>query len=388
MKTAKLKEVIISITNRCSLKCRMCDIPDNKTKELTTSQWKNIIQEASLTGARTIVFSGGEPLLREDIFELISFVKNSGMNACLTSNGVLLDEKAACELYQAGVDVVNISLEGPEEIHDYLRGEGTYKKAVSALDNLRKYKVESTIAAMVSRYNYRHLAYIMESAKKYGAGTVRFQPFSSIFIGDKSKEKDFFIDKKYIKEAREALGKAIKLGDKYNISTNPVGYLKMIPYYLSGRKAAPRNKCAALWDSCPINAGGDVFPCWVITEEDKRIGNAGREGFSGLWNSERHIRIKERIFKEGCRGCMMSCYDGVFNSAGQRLRKKITKLKLRLNFYKAYRGTLKSIFNRIFKNVKRRVLVKNTAEKGKNAQVFEEINFLKKKLRKEIAKLK
>ena len=86
------REIIISITNRCNLKCKMCDIPKNKIGELSTAQWKQVIKDAAASGARAIVFSGGEPLLREDIFELIDFTKNNSLGACLTSNGYLINE--------------------------------------------------------------------------------------------------------------------------------------------------------------------------------------------------------------------------------------------------------------------------------------------------------
>ncbi|MEI7752705.1 MAG: radical SAM protein, partial [Candidatus Omnitrophota bacterium] len=62
-----LKDLILSITNRCNLRCRMCDIPLAETEEVETRVWERVIQEAAGLGANTVVFSGGEPLLREDL---------------------------------------------------------------------------------------------------------------------------------------------------------------------------------------------------------------------------------------------------------------------------------------------------------------------------------
>ncbi|MFH1504516.1 MAG: radical SAM protein [Candidatus Omnitrophota bacterium] len=409
----RLKEVIISITNRCNLKCKMCDIPVNLMEELDTFQWKQVIEEASLIGAETIVFSGGEPLLREDIFELITAAKDNRMNACLTSNGYLLDEKAAGKLAASGVNVVNVSLEGPEEIHNYLRGQGTFKRAVKALENLRKYGVESTIAVMVSKHNYNSMPYIVELAKKYGASTIRFQPFSVIFMDNESLKSSFFINKKQIKKVEAIFEKVIELSKKYKISTNPTNYLRAIPFYLSGKKIAFRNGCNALWTSCPINACGDIFPCWAIIDKKKQIGNVGKNSFFELWYSREHSGIRELIVDEGCRSCMMSCYDGVFgqnreekyflnlfrkikNISAQKLidkltrylRKRTVQLKLRCKFYNSYRGSFRNIFNRIFKNVQRKMSVRNINNKGQIEKSLEEISLLKKRLNKEIAKLK
>ena len=99
----------------------MCQIPQESTEELSTAQWKKAIEDISSLGVQTVVFSGGEPLLREDIFELISFTRNHHMNACLTSNGYLINKDVAFKLFRSGINVVNISIEGYKKANDYLR---------------------------------------------------------------------------------------------------------------------------------------------------------------------------------------------------------------------------------------------------------------------------
>ncbi len=112
----KLNEVIISVTNRCNLRCRMCQIPLQSNGEMATEELKEIIRDAAGLNPNSIVFSGGEPLLRKDIFELISFVNQRKINTCLTSNGTLIDNEVARNLASSGIGVVNISIEGPENI--------------------------------------------------------------------------------------------------------------------------------------------------------------------------------------------------------------------------------------------------------------------------------
>ena len=144
------KEVIVSVTSRCNLRCRMCDIWKSKKKELTTEIWKRFIDDISAVGVKTIVFSGGEPLLRQDIFELIAYSREKKLNVCLTSNGTLIDNDIADKLLSSGIGVVNISLEGPSEVHNYLRGGGSFEKAVAALEKLRQRGIETTVATVVS----------------------------------------------------------------------------------------------------------------------------------------------------------------------------------------------------------------------------------------------
>lgn len=407
-----LREAIFSITNRCNSKCRMCDIPSNSMEELSTSEWKKVIKETSLIGAETVVFSGGEPLLREDIFELISFARNNHINACLTTNGLLIDDGLAHRLSVSGIGIVNISVEGPEDVHDYLRGKGTFKRALFALENLRRYNVESTVAVMVSRYNYEQLPFIVGLAKEYGATTVRFQPFSRIFIEDGKREKDFLIETEDVDRLKDIIESVIKLCARYGIATSPVSYLRKIPLYLSGERVFPQNGCNALWTSLPVNARGDLFPCWVVTDRDKVIGNVAENGLFRLWASNRHNTIIRSILRDGCPGCMMSCYDEVFgrdelkkslsekaaklgnirayrrlvNRFIQFIRRESLRLRLRYNFYRSYRGSFGRALGRIFKNTQRRMRARRVDNRDEIARALEDIASLKERLKKESAR--
>ncbi|MFA4988979.1 MAG: radical SAM protein [Candidatus Omnitrophota bacterium] len=403
-----LKEVIISITSRCNLKCRMCDIPSGKIDELSTSQWENVIKDACRLGAQTVVFSGGEPLLREDIFELISFTKKNGMSACVTSNGTLIDDRTAGRLYDSGVNVVNISLEGKKATHDFLRGKGGFDKAIAGLKELKKYKIESTVAATVSKYNYADLPYVLELAKENGATTVRLQPFNVIFLRDPGCRKEFLINKAEIAVAGEALENFVELSKKHKISTNPSSYLHKIPEYLSGREFFTR-QCGALWYSCPINPNGDVFPCW-IEAKNRLIGNVKEKSLYEIWLSERRLKAIRDIMKKGCKGCLMSCYDEAFgdelpaarvfgkikkfkkladsrkviNKTRQFLKGALVRSRLRYRFYSSYGGSWQVVLKRKLRGMFAKAGSSRKYPQDKNASLFSEISCLRKKIEREM----
>lgn len=324
-----LKEVILSLTTRCNLRCLMCEIPLAPLQELTTAQWKKAIEDAAFIGAQTISLSGGEPLLRDDIFELISFGRSCGMETVLVSNGALICPETAKKLSQAGVNAVHISIEGGEETHDLLRGAGSFEKTVSGLRNLRESKIKTIIAATVSRYNYKDLPEVLKIASSCGCAMVKFQPFSDIFLRDKSKSKDFFIDKARAQELKNIIKKVLALSNEYGIITNPENYLNRIPAYLCGESSGSKNACSALWTSCPVNPRGDIYPCWVINEEDKKIGSLLEQGLCEIWLSPRHELLRQTLSKNGCGGCMMNCYDDIFgkNKTKGRLFNTARKLK-------------------------------------------------------------
>jgi len=404
----KLKEVIISITNRCNSSCRMCDIPKEVNSELLTGQWKEVIEDAFSLGASTIVFSGGEPLLREDIFELISFTKSQRLNACITSNGLAINNAVAKKLSEAGVDVVNISVEGPREIHDYLRGEGSFDKVREALENLKRHDIEVTLATVISRYNYRYLDYISGLANEIGATTVKFQPFSTLFIKDKSRKCDFFISQEESKELKETIERIISFCDKHGIAVNPFSYLEKIPSYMSENNIKGSKGCQALWAACPINADGEIYPCWILTGKDKLIGNVKEKRLSNIWNSQKHSSVREEIINKRCPGCMMSCYDDAFGGDSierkivinaERIRKEgffeymrsfLIRLVKRFKFYSSYRGSPKVVMvraARIFKENKRlKRKFNERIDKEEINKVLQEVIAVKDILKKEIKK--
>lgn len=387
----RLNEIIISITNRCNLRCRMCQIPLGDSAEMSTRDWKELISDAAALHPASIVFSGGEPLLREDIFELIAYANKFKINTCLVSNGTLIDDDVAGQLSASGIGVVNVSIEGEEEIHDYLRGDGNYRKACEALLNLSRYKIETTIAAIVCRHNYKSLPYVMKLANEMGVTTVKFQPFSDIFLVQKDKKKDFILSEGDREDINKSIEEIILLSKKYNISTNPHNYLYNIPEYLSGAYCGNLKKnCQALWSSCPIAYNGDIYPCWVLS--DNVIGNLKNNRISEIWNSEKHNLLRKQIMEKGCTGCLMSCYDYNLGryKIGQELLIKTRKLS-RLAFYKRF-------YNRNYQLLHYfRVKIINSinssfsrkGDKNRNlAEELSEIRLAKQLLKKEISALK
>jgi MoaA/NifB/PqqE/SkfB family radical SAM enzyme len=305
----KLNEIILSITNRCNLRCAMCQIPDRScADELGTEDVRTLITDAAALFPTAIVFSGGEPLLRADIFELVALANRKKMNTCLTTNGTLVDDAVAGRLAAAGIGVVNVSLEGPLDVHDQLRGAGNYQRALAALGHLRRHHIETTIATVVCRQNYRFLLEVMKLATSTGTTTVKFQPFSPIFLTDKEKGGDFFLPPESRRDCEGIVEEVIAWAAAHKMATNPVGYLRSLPSYLCGQGAkAASSRCAALWTSCPISAQGDVHPCWVFA--GKVLGNIKKNKLSQIWNSRDHDRVRRRILEKECLGCFMSCYD-------------------------------------------------------------------------------
>ena len=186
----------------------------------------------------------------------------------------------------------------------------------------------------------------MALAHTFGVTTVKFQPFSDIFLVDKARSVEFFASHDMLSDIQKSMSEVIRLAREYRISTNPEGYLHSIPAYLCGgpQRDVRQNGCPALWTSCPISAQGDVFPCWVLSRIV--VGNVKAHKLSEVWGSARHDKLRMDIITNGCRGCMMSCYD---NNFGKDEWDRQVTLKLRKFSRK---GFYRRMYFRVHQNVR------------------------------------
>ncbi|MEQ8162223.1 MAG: radical SAM protein, partial [Smithellaceae bacterium] len=125
--SADKKPVVVwNMTRRCNLKCIHCysnsaDI--DYADELTTDEGKELITDLAAFGSPVILFSGGEPLMRRDLFELARYATEKGMRAVISTNGTLITNEVAAKLKEIGLSYVGVSLDGLEKTHDRFRGK-------------------------------------------------------------------------------------------------------------------------------------------------------------------------------------------------------------------------------------------------------------------------
>ncbi|MBI5232750.1 MAG: radical SAM protein, partial [Deltaproteobacteria bacterium] len=129
--------VVWNITKRCDLHCVHC-YNDSAMKdypgELTTGEAKKAIDDLSGFRVPALIFSGGDPLLREDFFELASYSRQKGIRPILSTSGVNIDEDIAKKIKESGIVYAGVSLDGGEAANDRLRGvKGAYKRALQGL---------------------------------------------------------------------------------------------------------------------------------------------------------------------------------------------------------------------------------------------------------------
>lgn len=148
-------QVACEITAQCNAHCPHCSGYTKSNHELTTDEWKRLIDHISCMGVFTMTFTGGEPLLRTDLKELITYAADKGLHVILATNGFTLDEEKAEELFTAGVKTAMISIDGPDpETHDTFRGlPGSFDRAVQAVKLLSEREIGVVILTAVTNVN-------------------------------------------------------------------------------------------------------------------------------------------------------------------------------------------------------------------------------------------
>lgn len=166
--------VIVSITQKCNLNCIFCYnteyVKNNSISEMSSEEVKQVIDMLSDAGCLGIGFNGGEPTLRDDLFDLISYANSKDLIPLIATNATLIDKKYAEKLRNSGLCYAQVSLDGNPDTHDSLRGrKGTYKETLKGLKNLVDAGVYVSVAMVATRKNYEEIEYVLGVAKKYNA---------------------------------------------------------------------------------------------------------------------------------------------------------------------------------------------------------------------------
>jgi len=176
----------ISLTYRCNLRCKMCNIFGllPQEEELTTAQVFHAIDEARAYNIREVLLTGGEPLVREDLGAICRHCAEQGLRSIITTNGALIDARMAQEISAWGVSHIHVSLDGLEATNDFFRGNNAFKKAVEGiviLNNKRKNArfFSLGIACTVMDNNVQELSELLKMADSLGVDVINFQPLVS-----------------------------------------------------------------------------------------------------------------------------------------------------------------------------------------------------------------
>lgn len=186
--------VVWNCTRRCNLNCIHCysDSSDKKfSGELSTAAAKRMIRDLADFKVPVLLFSGGEPLLRKDLFILNSLAKKSGIRTVISTNGILITKEIARRIKLEGFDYVGVSLDGIGRNNDRFRGRnGAFNLALSGIRNLVNSAQKAGLRFTITRHNYADLPGIFKLAEEEDIGRVCFYHLVYSGRGSKMTEDD------------------------------------------------------------------------------------------------------------------------------------------------------------------------------------------------------
>lgn len=165
--------VVWNVVGHCNLSCPHCYASASKEPsplDLTPAEGLSLLEQLSRAGTKVVIFSGGEPLLRKDLFELIAHAKKLGMVPQLSSNGVFIDDAVAVRLRDAGVKYVGISIDGMRDFNDRYRGlVGGFERASAGVRAAKRAGIKTGVRITLSKLNAHELDPLMDHATEIGA---------------------------------------------------------------------------------------------------------------------------------------------------------------------------------------------------------------------------
>jgi Fe-coproporphyrin III synthase len=336
----------LNLTRRCNLRCLMCEQhrhaprPSDLSwfdprRELPLSVWINLLDQVAHFRPR-LYLTGGEPTLYPHLPEFLAAARQRGFVVHLQTNGTLL-ERLADHLVDLGIEMVTVSLDGPPEVHDAIRGrEGSFQKTRAGIKALvaARHRQRSpgpfiVVNCVISRANLATLDRVVPLADEFGADILQIQHTIFNSAANVQRHNQILSGDFAARQGLDLIPPSIPEGDYYESEiTAPdlpelaaqlrlardlaKGRLKLAflpnlpenlwePYYLDLDYPFPQ-ECNAPWKGCRILPDGTVSPCLHLT-----VGNIADQPFAEIWNGDRMRRFRQIVARRLFPGCARCC---------------------------------------------------------------------------------
>src|SRR5271165_4474294 len=299
--------LIAELTHRCPLHCVYCSNPlelTQRSAELSTEDWSRVFQEASALGVLQADFTGGEPLTRPDILDLIRSARTAGLYVNLITSGMPLDESRLESLIQAGLDHFQLSFQGArEEIAQEISGTKAQAQKLRVLEWLKRHRVGVTLNFVIHRRNIEQLPEMLALAESSSASRVEFANVQ--YYGWAFANRDSLLPTReqltqsidFLKKAQERLAGKIK-----------------VEYVVPDYYAKYPKPCMGGWARklMLITPNGDALPCHAARViPGLTFENVKNRGLRDIWEiSDAFQKFRgESWMQEPCKTCDRRAHD-------------------------------------------------------------------------------
>ncbi len=293
--------LLAELSYKCPLQCPYCSNPLDYAKypdELETEDWKRVLTQARKMGAVQLGFSGGEPLTRQDLPELVKHARELGYYSNLITSGYGLTEDKIIQLKQAGLDHIQVSIQAStQELNDHLAGTESYQHKQEVARLVKKHGYPMVLCVVIHRENIHQMPQILEMAEKLGADYLELA--NTQYYGWAHANRDLLLPTKEQFEEAEQIAQAFK--------QKVAGKMKIyyvIPDYYEDRPKA----CMNGWGTTflTIAPDGVALPCHSARElPDLDCPNVKDFSIEEIWNDSTAFNFFRGYdwMKEPCRSC-------------------------------------------------------------------------------------
>jgi len=320
--SAPLRPIVSwNITKRCNLRCVHCyiDAGEAEANELTTKEALDVVDQMAEVGVPLILFTGGEPLVRHDFFEIAQYARDRGIKLVLSTNGTLITPEVAKRLKEVGVVYVGVSLDSiSAEFHDRFRGvQGSFAAALAGIKNAIEAGLDVGLRFVVTAKNIHEVGEYVDFAASLGVRRITFYHLSAAGRAQKLSEDWWYTPEQYKRFIETLIAKAKQYAGKLEIETTLAPYDGVYIALTVGNGDVKYLEFVESTGGCgrkivSIYPNGDVYPCQFIdfyklgNVREKRLRDILRpEALEPFVNTDRHLRgpkCSTCRFKRYCKG--------------------------------------------------------------------------------------
>ena len=335
MKSPKIKEAVLRISEKCNLRCPMCwwwgengtgfkDVQSGSPrifKELSKREWFSIIDQlATFNSSAEII--GGEPFVRKDALEIVKYASSKLRSVSIVTNGTLIDDNAALELSKISNLEITFSIDGPREIHDQIRGKGNYDRTTDVIRKILSLRGKNRFPMILTNttitpYGIEEIPTIVQQLEELGVDIIKMQhlwftdeqtaSFHVQEIERRLNVKDKGCYSHLMKmPSIDDLQRLSKVLSEIESKRHKVPVLikprltknEVIKYYtdLSFKKL---DNCPVAWQTIRIESDGNVIFCpdeWI---GNYKIGNIRKNSIKEIWNGQLAQKFRDSLNGEG-----------------------------------------------------------------------------------------
>lgn len=310
--------LLMFVTERCPLRCKMCgvcyqDPSSQNVAELTTDEWKGVIRSAASLSCSLLSISGGEPLLRPDLYSLIRFATDLGISVHLCSNAILLNEERAEALRDSGLKSISISVDSPTpELHELLRGPDTFERTVNGIRLLRRIapSIRIGINCLVSAVNFQIMADMVPFAESLGVQQLKFAPIHTHLLHRRKSIEQY---EGLLLEQKDMPALVAEI-ERFQCAAAKSRLLRTSDVFLARMarltETYKRFRCYAGYVVCAVSPTGKVAPCvdmdGVFSVRDMPL--------EAIWRSPEFNVLRTRVHQ-----CERKCWETTYTDISLRL---------------------------------------------------------------------